>query len=128
MTDCIKNYERALKKELRCGKAARKRLLERFHTAQRPFLEENASPDIQALHDAFGPPAEMAKTLMADTTQKERQAYIRNKRVCRGIAIGCAALLLVFTFIVFFIKENRPVYYYNNIEDLGTTPVTTAGE
>lgn len=124
MTDCIKKFERALKKELRCGKAAKKRLLEQFRTAQEPFLEENASPDTQALHNAFGPPAEMAKTLMEDTTEKERKAYIRNKRICRGIAIGCVALLLAFMIYVFFIKEN-PVYQYNSIINYGTLPSTS---
>ena len=127
MTNCIKEYERALKKELRCSKAAKKRLLEQFSTPLAAFTEENPMPDTQALHDAFGPPAEMAKTLMVDTTEQERKAYTRNKRICRGIAIGCAALLLVFTVYVFFIKEN-PITIVNDFENLGTTPVTTAGE
>lgn len=114
MTECIKKYERSVKKALHCGKAAKVRLLARFHDSLQTFLEENPSPDAQALHDAFGPPEEMARLLMEDTIEAERAQYRRNKlflRISAGVLV--AAILLFAIYICF--KKSEPVEYFNDI-------------
>ena len=112
MTACIKKYERAVKKALHCGRAAKARLLARFHGSLQTFLEENPSPNAQALYDAFGPPEEMAKLLMEDTTEAERAQYRRNKLLLRIGAVILIAAILLFSIYVCFVKS-VPVQQYN---------------
>lgn len=112
MTECIKKYERSVKKALHCGKAAKVRLLARFHGSLQTFLEENPFPDAQALHDAFGPPEEMAKLLMEDTTEAERAQYRRNKLFLRIGAVILITAILLFSIYVCFVKSN-PVQHYD---------------
>lgn len=123
MNDCVR-YERALKKELRCGKKARKRLLEQFRDAQKNFLEENLVPDMAALQEAFGPPAEMASTLMASTTEEERTQYKKQKWICR-IVLGVLIAALLGVAIYLLLQNDGPVEYHNDIIDYGTLPSST---
>ena len=44
MYNDILRYRRSLKKQLRCGPLARKKLLDRFGGSLAPFLEENPAP------------------------------------------------------------------------------------
>ena len=119
MTECIKKYERSVKKALHCGKAAKVRLLARFHGSLQTFLEENPSPDAQALHDAFGPPEEMAKLLMEDTTEAERAQYRRNKLFLRIGAVILITAILLFSIYVCFVKSN-PVQHYDDFSVIET--------
>lgn len=56
MYNDILRYRRSLKKQLRCGPLARKKLLDRFGGSLAPFLEENPAPGYEQLVSAFGPP------------------------------------------------------------------------
>ncbi len=113
MTECIKKYERSVKKALHCSSATKAKLLDGFRATLNAFSEENPSPDAQALYEAFGPPEEMAKLLMESTTEADRAQYRRNKLFLRIGVVILIATIILFTIYVCFVKSN-PVQYYND--------------
>ena len=127
MTDTVLQYERLLKKQLRCTTAVRKRLLEKFRGALLVFLEETPEPSTNQLREAFGPPEEMAQVLMTEVSPEEMAEYRRNRRI-RRIAAGVIAVVFVlFTMYVYFEKQ-KPVTIINEANNLGivSTESTTA--
>lgn len=127
MTDTGLQYERLLKKRLRCTTAVRKRLLEKFRGALLVFLEETPEPSMNQLREAFGPPEEMAQVLMTEVSPEETAKYRRNKRI-RLIAAGAIAVVFVlFTMYVYFEKQ-KPITIIDEVNDLGiiSTQNTTA--
>lgn len=98
-------YRNALKKELRCGNKAKKRLLAGFDQTLNIYLYENESPTFADLCAAFGSPEVMADILMAQVTPLEQKNY---QRICTIKKI-CISILLVsfviFTIWLFFFKE-----------------------
>lgn len=60
MTDGMKQYRRVLKRKLRCSWGVRKRLLEKFDDAAFSYLENEPTPALAEVTEAFGPPEEMA--------------------------------------------------------------------
>lgn len=127
MTDTVLQYEKLLKKQLRCTTAVRKRLLEKFRGALLVFLEETPDPNLNQLREAFGPPEEMAQVLMTEVSPEEMVEYCRNTRI-RRIAAGVIAVVLVlFTMYVYFEKQ-KPLITTDEVNNLGTisTENTTA--
>lgn len=86
MADGVKQYRRALKRKLRCSGGVRKRLLEKFDGAAVSYLENEPTPALAGVTEAFGPPEEMARTLMEEVTPKEATAYKWGVIVRRVIA------------------------------------------
>lgn len=127
MTDTVLQYERLLKKQLRCTTAVRKRLLEKFRGALLVFLEETPEPSLNQLREAFGPPQEMAQILMAEVSPEEMVEYRRNRRIRRIAAGVMAAAFLLFTMYVYFEKQ-KPITIIDEANDLGivSTESTTA--
>ena len=127
MTDTVLQYEKLLKKQLRCTTAVRKRLLEKFRCALLVFLEETPEPSMNQLQEAFGPPEEMAQVLMTEVSPGEMAEYRRNRRI-RRIAVGVIAVVFaLFTMYVYFEKQ-KPVTIINEASNLGivSTESTTA--
>lgn len=94
MADGMKQYRRVLKRKLRCSWGVRKRLLEKFDDAAFSYLENEPTPALAEVTEAFGPPEEMARTLMEEVTPKEAAAYKRGtilRRVLAGVAAGRSA-------------------------------------
>lgn len=56
MTDGMKQYRRVLKRKLRCSWGVRKRLLEKFDDAAFSYLENEPTPALAEVTEAFGPP------------------------------------------------------------------------
>ncbi len=127
MMDTVLQYEKLLKKRLRCTTAVRKRLLEKFRGALLVFLEETSEPSLNQLHEAFGPPEEMAQVLMTEVSPEEKAEYRRNRQM-RRIAAGVIAVVFVlFTMYVYFEKQ-KPITIIDEANDLGivSTEHTTA--
>ena len=127
MKDTIFQYERLLKKHLRCTIAVKKRLLERFRSVLFMFSGEHPEPSISQLCEAFGPPEEMAQVLMTEVSPEEMAEYRRNKRTRRVVAGVIAAALLLFTIYVYFEKQ-KPLVMIDKANELGvvSTENTTA--
>ena len=105
MYNDILRYRRSLKKQLRCGPLARKKLLDRFGGSLAPFLEENPAPGYEQLVSAFGPPEEMATILMESVSAKEQARYQTGRKLIQILAVLVAVLFLAFVLYVFFVKE-----------------------
>lgn len=118
MTDTVLQYERLLKKRLRCTAAVSKRLLKKFRGALLAFLEETPEPSLKQLHEAFGPPEEMAQVLMVEMSPEENAKYRRNRRIRRIAAGVIAVVFLLFTMYVYFEKQ-KPLTVINEANDLG---------
>ena len=127
MTDTVLQYEKLLKKQLRCTTAVRKRLLEKFRGALLVFLEETPEPSLNQLHEAFGPPEEMAQVLMTEVSPEEKTEYRRNRRIWRIAASIIAVVVILFTMYVYFEKQ-KPLITTDEVNNLGTisTENTTA--
>ena len=105
MADGVKQYRRALKRKLRCSWGVRKRLLEKFDDAAFSYLENEPTPALAEVTEAFGPPEEMARTLMEEVTPKEAAAYKRGTILRRVLAGVAAAAVLAFAIYTFCWKE-----------------------
>lgn len=105
MVNTAAKYRRALKKQLRCTKAVKLRLLAGFDKTLHIFLEDHTDPSMDDLISAFGAPEEMANTLMAQTTPQEHARYQQKllfTRILSGILIGILILLTVY---IWFVKD-----------------------
>ncbi|MBR7122687.1 MAG: hypothetical protein IKC95_04460 [Oscillospiraceae bacterium] len=118
MTDTGLQYEKLLKKRLRCTTAVRKRLLEKFRGALLVFLEETPEPNLNQLREAFGPPEEMAQVLMTEVPPEEMAKYRRNRRIRRIAAGAIAVVFVLFTMYVYFEKQ-KPLVMIDEANDLG---------
>ena len=105
MADGVKQYRRALKRKLRCSGGVRKRLLEKFDGAAVSYLENEPTPALAGVTEAFGPPEEMARTLMEEVTSEEATAYKWGVIVRRVIAAVALAAVLGFAIYTFCWKE-----------------------
>ena len=106
MNEHVNQYKKQLRKHLTCTRKAKEKLFNHFEYMLLHFLSDNGSPTTEDLHQAFGTPAEMAQTLMAEISQEERAQYRKRllvKRVLIGILL---AAFLVLTVYVYFYKEN----------------------
>ena len=120
MTDGMKQYRRVLKRKLRCSWGVRKRLLEKFDDAAFSYLENEPTPALAEVTEAFGTPEEMARTLMEEVTPKEAAAYKRGVIVRRVLAGVAAAAVLAFAVYTFCFKEvgvTITPYGYEGIPD-----------
>ena len=122
MNNSVTRYEKELKKKLPCRRSEQNKLLSRFHVMLGSFLEENPAPTAQELRAAFGPPEAMAAVLSDGISPEEKTRYQNGTKLRRVIAGVLAALLLLATIYVFFIKQ-RPLISVD--EDIhGTTSVS----
>lgn len=95
-------YLHELRHHLRCSRKTKTRLLEQFKAYQRDTIDD--TPNYDQMVTMFGPPEEMARTLMEEVTQVEMHAYRRSK--LRMVAAGVAACVLwvMFTAYVYWMK------------------------
>lgn len=105
MINAAARYRCVLKKQLRCNKAVRSRLLADFDNTLDAYLEEHTEPTIDDLSAAFGPPEEMASILMAQTTPQEQAHYRKKTIAIRALAYIFASILMLLTIYIWFVKE-----------------------
>lgn len=105
MVNAAVQYRRALEKKLRCGREIKKRLLDGFDQTLAVYLEERGEPTKDDLTAAFGPPEEMADTLMEGVTEQEKEQYHKTTLCLRIITSVLLALFIAFTVWLYFFKE-----------------------
>lgn len=105
MVNAAAQYRRALEKKLRCGSETKKRLLDGFDQTLAVYLEERGEPTMDDLTAAFGPPEEMADTLMEGVTEQEKEQYHKTTLCLRIITSVLLALFIAFTVWLYFFKE-----------------------
>ena len=126
MVNAAVQYRRALKRKLRCSKKVKDRLLEGFDTTLDTCLEEHANPSMDVLIFAFGPPEEMAKTLMAEVTPQELAQYRRYSLFTQLLASILTVILVLSTVYIWFYKTNGLTAVNNgSIIDRTTEPTSS---
>lgn len=96
-------YMRELRNHLRCSRKTRKRLIEHFSAYQRDAIDE--APDYDQMVTLFGPPDEIAQTLMEEVTSEEQMAYAQSKLVKKIATILLATAFVLSSLYVMFWKE-----------------------
>lgn len=85
MCDNAKQYSLELKRNLRCSKSYRRKMLNQFNKAMDDYLQDNGMPSMNDLHSAFGSPKEMAEILMEGMPSEEKEKnrkYEKYKKRC----------------------------------------------
>lgn len=95
-------YLYKLRRHLRCSMKTKNRLLEQFKAYQRNAIDD--TPDYNQMVTMFGPPEEMAGTLMEEVTQVEVYAYRRSKLRMVAAGIVACVLWIMFTVYVYWMK------------------------
>lgn len=95
-------YMRELRRQMRCSRKTQNRLLEQFTAYQLNSLDE--TPDYEQMVTMFGPPDEMAQTLMEEITPSEESAFRRSRLQRIAIGIIAGALWVLFTGYVYWMK------------------------
>lgn len=91
----VMRYEQALKKQLRCTRSTKKRLLQQFRFSLDSYLEDNPAPSQADLLNAFGTPADMGQVLMEAVSTAEIEKYRKRTLVLKIVtAILWAAILI----------------------------------
>lgn len=129
MNDCVALYQKQLRKKLKCGSQVKEQMMGRFQLSVDTFLEENSSPTMEELHQAFGPPNEMAAILSEQISIEESRRYRRNEIIKKIMAIVLAALAMLFALYCFFWK-NKPLTFDDDISvvDDVSVPLTSSKE
>lgn len=111
MNHSAQRYRSKLKKKLPCMRKTRSKLLCEFDCMLNGFLDENPDASFNDLCNAFGPPDEMARILMAEISKDEVRQYRLRTKYNRILAGLCAIVFLVFTLFVFLFKEFRDMTF-----------------
>lgn len=108
-------YMRELRRHLHCSRKVRNRLIEHFSAYQGGTVD--GTPDYGQMVTMFGPPKEMAQTLMEEVTGEERNAYSRNILFGKIVAIAMVLCFVIFSLYIMFIKEINVIEYreYTNV-------------
>lgn len=108
-------YMRELRRHLHCSRKSRNRLLEHFTAYQCGTIDE--TPDYGQMVTMFGPPQEMAQTLIEEVTREERNAYRRNILFGKIVAIAMVLCFVILSLYTMFIKEITVIEYreYTNV-------------
>lgn len=124
MTECVTQYKKALKKNLRCSGSVRERLLAKFDSSLTAFLEDTPAPDKNTVYTAFGPPKEMADLLMAEVTPEEAAQY-RRKSIITRIAAGVLAGIFFFGAVYIYFVKDQDVVVDNEVIIIDEEPVNS---
>lgn len=111
-------YLHELRSHLRCSRKTKNRLLEQFTAYQRNTID--GTPDYDQIVNMFGPPEEMARTLMEEVTQDERLAYRRSKLRMAAAGIATCVLWVMFTAYIYWMKT-IPIEHSRTIVEQQTT-------
>lgn len=114
-------YKKTLTKNLPCTRGARRKLIQPFQGALNAFLEEKPAPSMEDLIAAFGPPEEMAKTLCEQISAEEHCRFQARHIWKCAFTFILAALLVLATVYVFFLKQ-RPI---SSVDRIMIEPETT---
>lgn len=86
----ISKYLGRVRRRLGCFR--KRERLRRLDTLLRDYAADCPAPDYGQIVEAFGPPEEMARTLMREVPSEESSAYFRWERTLKAAA--CVLLLI----------------------------------
>ena len=112
----IRRYERALGKSVQ-GIRLRKKVKEAFRAFISGLLEEIDVQDYDVLLTAFGPPEQMAQTLLQSISELPKPI---NRKYKFGFIVGSGLAFLAVFLCVFLLwdQEETDIYFSNKIDYL----------
>lgn len=99
MNSVVASYRRTLSHTLHCSLREKKQLLAQFDHMTIHLLDESEAPSREALTKAFGPPEELAKSML-ETLPTEAQVKWKRQRRHR-ISFGIIVMILLFGFLIY---------------------------
>ena len=105
-------YKREVKASLKCDRKLRRNLLSQLEDFKDSSGMEDGAYDQFAI--SFGPPQEMASSLMESVSVKEIRKFQNEKKMWRFLLCIFVAVLVAGTLYIWFEKSN-PVVVYDQV-------------
>ena len=112
MTKGWNKYKREVKASLKCDRKLRRNLLSQLEDFKDSSGVEDGAYDQFAI--SFGPPQEMASSLMESVSVKEIRKFQNEKKMWRFLLCIFVAMLVAGTLYIWFEKSN-PVVVYDQV-------------
>lgn len=112
MTKGWNKYKREVKASLKCDRKLRRNLLSQLEDFKDSSGVEDGTYDQFAI--SFGPPQEMASSLMESVSVKEIRKFQNEKKMWRFLLCIFVAALVAGTLYIWFEKSN-PVVVYDQV-------------
>lgn len=112
MTKGWNKYKREVKASLKCDRKLRRNLLSQLEDFKDSSGVEDGAYDQFAI--SFGPPQEMASSLMESVSAKEIRKFQNEKKMWRFLLCIFVAVLVAGTLYIWFEKSN-PVVVYDQV-------------
>lgn len=112
MTKGWNKYKREVKASLKCDRKLRRNLLSQLEDFKDSSCVEDGAYDQFAI--SFGPPQEMASSLMESVSVKEIRKFQNEKKMWRFLLCIFVAVLVAGTLYIWFEKSN-PVVVYDQV-------------
>ena len=112
MTKGWNKYKREVKASLKCDRKLRRNLLSQLEDFKDSSGVEDGAYDQFAI--SFGPPQEMASSLMESVSVKESRKFQNEKKMWRFLLCIFVAVLVAGTLYIWFEKSN-PVVVYDQV-------------
>lgn len=112
MTKGWNKYKREVKASLKCDRKLRRNLLSQLEDFKDSSGMEDGAYDQFAI--SFGPPQEMASSLMESVSVKEIRKFQNEKKMWRFLLCIFVAVLVAGTLYIWFEKSN-PVVVYDQV-------------
>lgn len=112
MTKGWNKYKREVKASLKCDRKLRRNLLSQLEDFKDSSGVEDGTYDQFAI--SFGPPQEMASSLMESVSVKEIRKFQNEKKMWRFLLCIFVAVLVAGTLYIWF-EKNNPVVVYDQV-------------
>lgn len=112
MTKGWNKYKREVKASLKCDRKLRRNLLSQLEDFKDSSGVEDGAYDQFAI--SFGPPQEMASSLMESVSVKEIRKFQNEKKMWRFLLCIFVAVLVAGTLYI-WIEKNNPVVVYDQV-------------
>lgn len=112
MTKGWNKYRKEVKASLKCDRKLRRNLLSQLENFKDSSGVEDGAYDQFAI--SFGPPQEMASSLMESVSVKEIRKFQNEKKMWRFLLCIFVAVLVAGTLYIWFEKSN-PVVVYDQV-------------
>lgn len=112
MTKGWNKYKKEVKASLKCDRKLRRNLLSQLENFKDSSGVEDGAYDQFAI--SFGPPQEMASSLMESVSVKEIRKFQNEKKMWRFLLCIFVAVLVAGTLYIWF-EKNNPVVVYDQV-------------
>lgn len=112
MTKGWNKYKKEVKASLKCDRKLRRNLLSQLEDFKDSSGVEDGAYDQFAI--SFGPPQEMASSLMESVSVKEIRKFQNEKKMWRFLLCIFVAVLVAGTLYIWF-EKNNPVVVYDQV-------------